>query len=452
MHYKIKTHIISILLVLWISACAMSVETQPATPTPLGPTAETVTTSPIAAHTSLPIDTAEPAPTETPVVTATPTPVIISPSATPVPTKTEDMGAACPATVLLSDETPSLLTSGSILIQARENGIWAFSKGLADPHFITAPVERIRGLSVLSSNRMQIVFQSDDVVLYDLLTGEQISFPWQESWGARAVSGWKEDGRLELFVRYEKTLGEGVVREIILLDPITLQAEHITQEFQLPDFVFNNMNPFHGFASWNPAETIVLYTGVHPGEGMRYVLRNMITNEEMWRSVKLDGAINPVADWSEDGGKVLMAFVPPRTISVRNPDPIELVSLDVHSLRYEVLSTLTFLPDRAEIRYIAWSFDTRYVFFTLFQTSFRGPGYILDTQDGSILPICGPGLNYGWWLPEANQFLYIVEASDGGDGHELKLLDVPSWQVQTLWQSDGHPHITGWTPVEFSEP
>ncbi|MCA9977652.1 MAG: hypothetical protein KC413_17960, partial [Anaerolineales bacterium] len=214
----------------------------------------TTSPDPTATYASLPVAADRPTPMETATTTITPTPTITSPpspTSTLVPTAVPGAGTACQSPPLLPGVTLSLLPSGSILVQAfRENGIWAFSKGLTGPYFIAAPVEDMVGLANLSPSRTQIAFQgaNEDIVLYDLLTEGKTLIPWQESWHARSVSGWSTDGRLELFVRYEKTLGEGVVWETLLLDPITLQVGPVTQEFHLPNYYFDDKNPFHGFA------------------------------------------------------------------------------------------------------------------------------------------------------------------------------------------------------------
>ena len=59
-------------------------------------------------------------------------------------------------------------------------------------------------------------------------------------------------------------------------------------------------------------------------------------------------------------------------------EPSKLVSLNVDSLDYEVLSQLTFLSSTDYIRYIEWSSDTRYVLFELWEMTGLGPGYILE--------------------------------------------------------------------------
>ncbi|MEM7335856.1 MAG: hypothetical protein AAF490_27510, partial [Chloroflexota bacterium] len=69
--------------------------------------------------------------------------------------------------------------------------------------------------------------------------------------------------------------------------------------------------------------------------------------------------------------------------------------------------------------------------------------------------ICDSEFYDGWWLPETNQILYIV---NNGEKTQLNLLDIATWQTQLLWEIGGlsnplsvRSHIVGWTPLEFDD-
>lgn len=444
---------ISFLLLLFASSCSV-IKNGGAENYPSLPVSATILPNLTITPASLLVTVGETISTETSPITilstmtVTPSPSLTSTS-TPITLSNTD--PTCQEMTLLPNDTFSLLSSGSILIQiSREDSILAFSKGMAKPFLLDIQAKDMIGLPYLSPSRTQIAVQDTarNIILYNLLRAETMLIPWQETWQAVGLGGWSADERIELFVKSEYLLGTGIIRETFLVDPATLYGEPSLQEFSLPDFYFDDKNPFHGFASWNPSETMVVYTAGHPShEGMRYILRDVTTNEDLWHSTEIDGEVNPVANWSENGDKILLAVTPPRTINEPNPGPIELVSLEIDDLRYEVLSQLTSLPDMANIRYLEWSPDMRYIFFTLWETAFQGPGYILDTIDDSVHQICETGFVNGQWLPETNQLLYAVAIND--EKYELKLLDVPSWQAQSLQQEEVYPHYIGWTPVIF---
>lgn len=442
MSYKI-IYRLTLVSLMFMSACSRYTEIKPiSSPT----TRLTATKTAMPAYPdSIATITRTSMPTRIPVAAATPS---------PIPTVTPSLEASCqvPAPVQPGDSLP-LLQSGSILVQPiGKAGVWAIPPNASKPYLIAAPVKpRWRFDLSLSGTKLIFSQPGEPISIYDLLTREGRLIPWQDSW--HVVWKWSTDERIQILIRFEETLGEGVLWEVVLLDPVTLRTETMIHDARLPNYSFNDANPLHGFASWSPSEPLVLYTADAPNKpGGEYVLRNIATNEELWQSEAIGGSIIPIADWSKNGDRVLMVIIPHRLINDPEKEPSKLVSLNVDSLDYEVLSQLTFLSSTDYIRYIEWSSDTRYVLFELWEMTGLGPGYILDTDSGVVRQICEPSFINGWWLPDVNQILYIIQTDTG---RELKLLDVTKWQAQSLWQTDNNldsSRIIGWTPVVFPVP
>ncbi len=364
---------------------------------------------------------------------------------------------------------PSLLKSGSVLFRpSEESDLYALPGNQSESYLIDAPLERPY-LAEISSDKNKLLLwrHGETIVIYDLLSGEENRISWQEGWPA--IRGWSLDERIIFVVTHERTIGEGIVNEYFLVDPITLNSETATQEFYLPDYTFRETVPFGGFAVWNPEQTLILYTATNLKTfNVDYVLRNTITDVELWRYENVEGSLIINPHWSLDGNRILMSIIPPRGSFNSYPDRVLLASLTVVDLEFEVLSEITFLSNREYIWYVEWSPDTRYVLFEAsppqFQLEDIHVPYILDTIDGSIRQICDPDIldadgwwfptaNQAWWLPEGNQILYTVQKNDG---YELKLFDVESWQTQILWHSEElinrTMNVIEWTPVEFVAP
>jgi hypothetical protein len=87
----------------------------------------------------------------------------------------------------------------------------------------------------------------------------------------------------------------------------------------------------------------------------------------------------------------------------------------------------------------------------------------VDTTTSEIREICDPGTTFvtgfqgkvtGIWL-DNNRFVYrILITKDSQQTHSLRVLDIPTWTTQTVFEPDpGYGvNIFGWTPIEFSEP
>jgi hypothetical protein len=185
-----------------------------------------------------------------------------------------------------------------------------------------------------------------------------------------------------------------------------------------------------------------------------FVLRNTITDEELWRYENVNDFIIPMADWSKDGNRILLGIIPRRPSSNPYPDQVMLASLTIDELKFEVLSEPSFVTNREHFWNVEWSPDTRYALFELASPQeTTNLFYVLDTNDSTTYQICEPGILEMWWLPEINQLLYIIQLDEG---QALKLLDIESWQTQNLMQTDQdlsrYTNFIGWTPIEFNEP
>ena len=278
-------------------------------------------------------------------------------------------------------------------------------------------------------------------VVYDLMTKEEIFASRPQPY---FLGHWLLDGRIEYLANLERQIGEGEYHEFLVLDMATQLTETVNIELDLPRYEYSEEPLYQGIASVDPLVQRALYTM----GGFDVTLRDIMTGTNIWH---YDGAygLYPFPKWTGDGSKVLFS-----------------IPVDDGEQRYHRIFSLTRggqeeeLPpqpypglDAQEVRYLTFSFDERYIHYSLQETLLTGEGFIVDVSNSWVGEICsGKGTFIeGQWVAEG-QFVYNVLLEGGGQS--LQLLDVPTWTSQILAElPSGEGFVVyGWTPLDLSSP
>ncbi len=386
-------------------------------------------------------------------------PALNSPLATSLPTAIALIGTATRETQ--ESECQPIASSrmplpGGILFYEYDSSespgvtrVWLWSSNMPAPQSI---LEIASNVSLyLSPNGEKLVwheYEADHFTTYDLISKKQEDFPWKTSW--QSISGWKDEKTISVLVKYEETSNVGRNEEYVYFDLSTQSFTSQTISLSLPGYTGNPtfFPPYVGFAVMDPTESVVIYTRIVDHVG-RLVLISKNSGKVLWEH-EAPYALFPDPDWTSDGKRV--AFV-----IYDNKRPI-FYTLTQDGKTSEIIGEGT--PPRI-IRYIKWSSDERYIYYSYWNTIMEGPAFIIDMATKEMTEICTPGYAFlkGFWLP-GNYFAYIVREGEQADQNgiaEVRIMNTGNWTFQTVFRTSteigptiGNQHdleILGWTPL-----
>jgi Tol biopolymer transport system component len=340
---------------------------------------------------------------------------------------------------------PSLLQEGSVLFSydgaGSSSGIWAISATNSVPALVSDGLSGYQFGAVLSPDGaslayIEYLYEPYMLLIYDMRTGHLVSIPEQEDW--RIVRDWLPDGRLKILTDLEEVEMVGLTYYYDLFDPATGATEEMVEVYDLPEFQFDRDRWWVGSAAINPDRTLVLYTAWR-NHTTDVVLRDVIENENVWRYDSSYFTTNiPVPSWSADGRNV--AFVVEDEVNAI----YHIMILDIDTLSLTEIASTGYW-----IRRLSWSSDTRYLFYSVFESSWReGAGYIIDTDTLEQREICAPGYMFadGYWINGTDQILFSLHSDTSTS---VGLLDVSSWEIQTVaeLEPDNWVELIGWSLV-----
>src|SRR5690606_3727974 len=242
----------------------------------------------------------------------------------------------------------------------------------------------------------------------------------------------------------------GHVWEIDTIDLETQQVERAILELNLPEYEFFEHNAERGwpsgFVSVDPTYTRVLYTAGDEGIGPRHEIRllDLETGEILWQISNTALAEVP-PEWSKDGSSVLFKVGERATETGYSWNRI--VSLTRDGVEEE-LPPQPFPRANSYVANVSRSPNGRFIFYSLhsYETG-RLHGYVVDTLTWEAGDVCDPdhdllgSLPYDRvevdWLPEG-QLVYrvLIENEDGTIAHSLRVLDIPSWTAQVVFEAE----------------
>lgn len=458
-------------MIFFLVACTVqlpSEEARTATPTPVTTdiTEGSATAKPVE-PTHMPTITMvnEPPPSLTPTVTPTPTPV-------PAPEVT--LKAGCP-TLVDSSET-AIWTQGSILfnwgrihdrfsadyVTIEQPGIWAISASGLTPVLFYEPAGAVR-ISPDGFTLLSLEVDSTDsryLVFHDLLSGDFARVPVPAE---VYLPSWLPDGRVSIGYLVEMKLGEGEVWEEFVIDPDSQAVERRLWDLHLPDYEFFEYDAERGiptgFVAIDSTYQRILYTA---GDGRDHEVRllDLETGKTLWQG-SASSLENTVPEWSADGRSVLFTIGEP--IPGTSFAWSKLISLTRDGIEEE-LPPQPFPGAESYIANVSRSPDGRFIFYSLYsyKTS-RLHGYVVDTLTWEAGDVCDPDHElFGSvpydnvevnWLPEGQLVYRVLVEKDGQVAHSLRVLDIPSWTAQVVFEADpGYGvNVFGWTPIEFPQ-
>lgn len=327
--------------------------------------------------------------------------------------------------------------------------VWFWSNDMASAQSILEIGSNVQ--LYLSPNGEKLVwheYKADHFTTYDLISKKQEDFPWKTSW--QSIRGWKDEKTVSILVKYEETYNVGRTEEYVNFD---LSAQSFTSQaisLNLPGYTGHPrfFPPYVGFAVMDPTESVVIYTRIVDRVG-RLALINKDSGEVLWEH-EAPYALFPDPDWTSGGKRV--AFV-----LYDDKRPIFYI-LTQDGKTSEIIGEGT--PPRI-IRYIKWSSDEKYIYYSYWNTIMEGPAFIIDMATKEMKEICTPGYTFlkGSWLP-GNYFAYIVregEQTDQDGIAEMRIMNAEDQTFQTVFRTTtkvgpttGFLHaleILGWTPL-----
>lgn len=473
----IINYLLFVTLVSWITACSVTVPADDATL--VAP--ETTLTKPAVTTSLLPTSVPTERAIMAPVSSATPEP---TPTSTPTTTPTF---TAVPGTVLRSDcptsvdpTLPPSWLQGSILFSTgpifsedlvhlidAQASIWAISADNSAPQLVH---ESLSWASISPDGKILLSTlpneQSDTstTVLFNMATGEETHLTSSPYRNYSFMTLWRE-GRAHYGPVIERTEGIGETRTVYIPDPNTQSVEEVVQEFDMPDFAFNDSEVerglFYGYEAIDPTGQLILYSAREDGNADFEVrLLDLQTGEILWRQKTIHlSDFSP--QWSDDGNYA--TFVVSTSIDDPGNSWWEIVYLTRDGRVMELPpQPFPFVEEGQLITYLR-SPDGRYLFYAAMdpEVDTRVRGFIVDVITGKVGEICSPDSAFiasipsqsqeGHWLPD-NQFVYrVLMQKEEQLTHSMRVLDVPSWTSQIVFgpEPGNGVNIFGWTPVEF---
>lgn len=400
-------------------------------------------------------------------------PPIVSPTNSPPISQLLQRG--CP-TLVESDKPPLWLT-GSVLFgtgkiiypnyafpnphQPEDPYISAISSANLDlQSLLELPSEQSTWVYIAPNGTTFLQFERDELsesksqaTFFDLVSGRKTTISIPSNLDTVYRFTWLSDSRFQYVADVERTAGVGEKRIYVILDAISGQSEIFTEELSLPGYAFN---PFDidrglpsGYAAVDPFGQFVLYTA-DTETGVEIRLRNLQTGEVIWQEPSAGLPASPTqAEWTADGEQVLF---------VTNVSDVEgsfrkIISLTREGQEEELPPQPYPALDENIPRYLTFSPSGRYLIYGVWEGAWEGPAFVVDRMNSTVGEICRPGVTFldGHWLPN-DQFVYRVLIEDGENlKHSLRVLDIPSWTTQILYEtSPGFGiNIFGWVPIEF---
>lgn len=407
----------------------------------------------------------------------------LNPTATVTPFNTATRGVIqlqkCPTLV---DQNTQLLTQGSILynvgkiqpgyppddISVEEPGIWGFSSSNQASYQVHETVKwgwiSPDGIFLLSLVP-DLTSQSTTVTFFNLETEESYDLMIPRVI-EQASPEWLPNGNVQLKVVIEHKEGVGESLEIFVFDPNTQQFEKEVKEISLPDFAAAEIGILpgvsYGYISVDPTNRFALYTTRQGrNQDLEIRLRDLQTNQIIWQQES--GIVSAaLPEWSLDGSRVLLDIG--IYVEGENFSWSKLLSLNMDGHEEDLPPQPLPFADKYLINQYSRSPDGRYIFYLiLFSEGFNqtNRAFILDTETWQVSEICslestfwayvhGGGTEV-YWLPN-DQLLYrALIDKDGQQTHSLRILDIPSWTAQILFEVDpGYGiNVFGWTPIEY---
>lgn len=265
-----------------------------------------------------------------------------------------------------------------------------------------------------------------------------------------------------------ESVGEKLI--ISSLNQSVQSVDSTSKMINLPDFAFNDSEVekwglFYGYEAIDPTGQLILYSAkANNSDGFEIRLLDLHSGNILWRhpSKYLSSSM---PQWTQDGNYVLFDVSIPasdngdnwwKIISLgRDGQASELPPQPFPFIENGELVQYSQSPDRRYIYYVAWDVD-------IDNWSSQTRAFIVDSMTGAIGEICDPDAKFiaavptqgnveGQWLPDG-QFVYrTVMEKEGVLTHSLRILDIPSWTVQVLFEPEKGQgvNIYGWTPIEF---
>lgn len=399
--------------------------------------------------------TPTPEPTTTTLLTAT-----MTPTATTIAPL---VNQGCPKLVdgnkLANHSSTVLFTVGRLLQtspvayvdvwESPKAGIWAVSPASPTPILVQTVPENQPSLGYLSPEgtillrfeyREKSPLAERTAIFFDLLQQKELSRFSLAPYGSLEGYSWLPNGLVRGINERERIEYEGEDREYLLLDPITATYEIAKKTYDLPNYMFFDTRDtlFEGYASVNPADTLILYSRrFEKDRTSSVVLMEQETGKFIWEhpTRHVGGLVTPV--WNRDGSNVLFTIVSPLKDNPEK-DFYEFIRLnttgDIEELRGQPYPA----TDKDSLRHISWSPNEHYIEYALWTGQInRGKGFVVDTVGLQAGEICHPDGEFltGVWTPQ-NQFAYLITVGkEDNERHQLYLLDVPSWQTQLLYEA-----------------
>lgn len=305
---------------------------------------------------------------------------------------------------------------------------------------------------ILSPDGKKIAYGEDRTLhILDLETFEVTSIPFQEGW--IAPTRWLDSQTIYLIGELLEKEHEGYRLTHYEVDLPTLETQAFVKEFDLPAYpLFEYRDiPGQGFVTSPVTDNgLIFYAAVFdPKEGHRILLQDTLNGKTLWQEDAGSGFLTP-PDWRDDFERAAVVLMPNET----RPE-IQILSVNRDGNEIE---TLLILPSKypntaktLEIRYIDWSPDGRYLHFRDLETFKIGRSYVLDTTMQTVFEICESGFHTGKWL--SAELLVFVQENEEGEQF-LKLLDVSTWQMQTLVTVPHYfevSNVLGWSPLALGQ-
>jgi hypothetical protein len=343
-------------------------------------------------------------------------------------------------------------------------GIWAISANNSTPHLVYDIPPDQNSFALLSPDGKWLFHSQreagnsmQEAIFYHIEEGREYSqlIPSE----SRLVAfEWLADGRFKYVGEEEFIEGVGLRQTGLILDPLAQQSEPFTEEFTLPDFHFLldyvERGIPAGYASLDPTGELILYTASSNFRDFEVRLMKRETGEIIWQeeTISLTPGVEP--EWSPDGSRVLFKVEVPSELGHGSYARIISLTRDgqVEELPTQPLPRVT---AETNIRFLTRSPDGRYILYFLGGGLQGGLSFVLDTETWRLGEICqaGPSFRDGFWL-SSEQFVYRVSTEKDEQAiHSLRLLDIPSWTTQILFEpGPGYGvNIFGWTPIEFPQ-
>lgn len=439
-----------------------------------------------------------PSPTKTVVADQTITDIIPMPTATPTPISTFAATSEVIATVITSatpnieslqlncpiyTQNPSPLWSqgsilfslGKIIDELRPDltypqlGIWAISANNLAPHSINASSTGV-WISPDGTILLDVIRDPQnavqEAVFYNVVENQEetsLIVPY-DYWFTR----WLQNGQVQFETIVERTENIGETRNTYILDPLAHEADSFEEKLYLPNFAFNDSEldrgNFFGYESIDPTGRIILYTA-HKNSGNDFEVRllNLETGTILWQH---DTQYLPDAlpQWSEDGSHVLFVVSIPAANTQQRWWKI--INLTREGKEVELPSQPFPLIEEGQLNHFSRSPNGQYLFYTAFEVdsdnlTSRNRAFIVNVETGEIGEVCDPETTFiasvpardvaGHWFL-GDQFVYrVLIDKEGQPTHSLRVLDIPSWTTQTIFEAEAGYGINvfGWTAVEF---